>query len=84
MLINCQKNTLFRLSGITLLFSNFRDKLDFVSKNVQGKLAIRAVLLGDMKMLNNLIEEKDLIYKVNIVLVILLVIYSSQLIMCWK
>lgn len=42
----------------------FREKMDFVSKNVQGKLAIRAVLLGDMKLLNSLIEDKDNVYKV--------------------
>ena len=38
----------------------------FVSQNVQGKLAIRAVQLGDMKMLHSLIEDKEHVFKVNI------------------
>ena len=41
-----------------------RDKVEFISKNVHGKLAIRAVLNNDMKLLQSLIENKEEVYKV--------------------
>ena len=41
-----------------------RDKVEFISKNVHGKLAIRAVLNRDMKLMQSLMEDKEEIYRV--------------------
>ena len=40
--------------------------MEFISKNVHGKLAIRAVLNRDMKLLQSLMENKEEIYKVGL------------------
>lgn len=46
-------------------FFETKEKVEFVSKSVHGKLAIRAVLLNDKKLLQSLIEDKDRVYKLD-------------------
>ncbi|XP_045173685.2 poly [ADP-ribose] polymerase tankyrase-like [Mercenaria mercenaria] len=46
-------------------FFETREKNEFVSKSNQGKLAIRAVLLNDKKLLKSLIEDKECVYKLD-------------------
>ena len=42
----------------------YREKVEFVSKFVQGKMAIRAVLLNDMKLLQSLVDDHNHVYEV--------------------
>ncbi|KAL4238217.1 hypothetical protein ACF0H5_002929 [Mactra antiquata] len=46
-------------------FFETREKVDFVSKSNKGKLAIRAVLLNDKKLLQSLMDDKETVYKLD-------------------
>ncbi|XP_052272329.1 poly [ADP-ribose] polymerase tankyrase-like isoform X2 [Dreissena polymorpha] len=46
-------------------FLETRENVEFVSKKVQGKLAIRAVLLNDMKLLKSLLTDGEKVYNLD-------------------